>query len=377
MALACAPARAAVAVGRRKLREVVRGRPTIDVHAHLVPPGWFGPTGRPAPSYTRSEFAAQLARTPYLPVPDPAGIVAQEYDRLIRFETARADGSIEATTAFLIDEMDAAGIDIAVNQCMDEVNAPFRRRYVVPVEKTLEDISRMAARYPGRLVNFFGVDPRRGKDGLALLRRAVTEFGVCGMGEWLTIQWPISPADRALAYPFFELCVELGIPYGNNGSSPVLAQAPEVFDQVLRDFPTLKVVHQAAGLLTDKERHDNPDKVDLPYRLLDLAERHENLWLDIDDWERLDDEGKLRTFKFLRRAFDGPAAGRVMFGTDFPVFTKPVSAAYFAGSLLNDGPRLGIHLTDRELTRLFSTNALAFLNGPRAPAFIRAAATRP
>lgn len=360
----------------RQLKDIVLRTPTIDVHAHLVPPGWFGLMGRPVPAYTRAELTAQIARNPYIPVPDAAAIVDREYDRLMRFEAARFDGTIETSSAFLIAEMDAAGIDIAVNNCMDEVGKPFGRSYVVPIEKVFEDIARMAVRYPGRLVNFFGVDPRRGKDGLALLRRAVTEFGCCGMGEWLTNQWNVFPNDRAVAYPYFELCAELGIPYGNNGSSAYPTQAPEVFAEVLRDFPTLKVVHQAAGLLTDKERADQPDKIDLPYRLLALAEKHDNFWLDIDDWQRLDDVGALRTFKFLRRAFDGPAAGRIMFGTDFPVFARPVSAARFVGSLINDGPRLGITLTDGELTRLFSTNALRFLDGQRAPAFIQTAAAR-
>lgn len=373
--LAASPAaRATAARGARKLRDVVRGTPTIDVHAHLVPPGWFGPTGRPAPALTRAQLAAQIARNPYIPVPDAEGIVAREFDRLMRFERARFDGTIETSTAVLISEMDAAGIDVAVNQCMDEFAQPFGRTYVVPVERTLEDVARMAAAHPGRLVNFFGVDPRRGKAGLALMRRAVAQWGVCGMGEWLTNRWNIFPTDRALAYPFFELCAELGIPYGNNGSGPYETQRPEVFETVLRDFPTLKIVHQAAGLLTDAERAKHPDLVDLPYRLLDLAEKHANFHLDIDDWQRLDDAGKARTFAFLRRAFDGPARDRIMFGTDFPVFTRPVSAAYFIGSLLNDGERLGATLTDAEFRMFFSTNALRFLDGPRAPAFIRAAA---
>lgn len=360
--------------GSRTLKNMLGAAPTVDIHVHLVPPAWFGAGGQPAARPSREEFATQLSRTPYLPVPDAAALVEHDYDRLLRFEAARADGTIETTTAFLISEMDAAGIDIAVNQCMDEVNQPFGRRYTVPIEKVLEDIARMAALYPGRIVNFFGIDPRRGKEGLGLLRRAVEQFGVCGMGEWLTLRWPISPADRQLAYPYFELCTELGIPYGNNGSGLAVSQMPEVFEQVLRDFPTLKIVNQASGLLTDRERSDHPDEIDLPYRLLELAERHDNFWLDIDDWERLDDAGKTRTFRFLRRAFDGPAAGRVMFGTDFPVFTKAVSAATFVGSLINDGSRLGVTLSKSELRRLFSTNALAFLNGPQAPAFIKAAA---
>ena len=348
--------------------------PTIDVHAHLVPPAWFGAAPRPAPSYSREELAAQIARFPYIPIGDPTELVDREYDRLMRFEAARFDGTIETSTAFLISEMDAAGIDVAVNNCLDEFSQPYGRVYSVPVERTLEDIARMAEAHPGRLVNFFGVDPHRGAAGLTLMRRAVTEFGCCGMGEWLTDQWKILPSDREIAYPFLALCEELKIPFGNNGSGSKPSQTPTVFEQILKDFPKLKVVHQAAGLLTDEERAAAPEEADLPYRLLALAERYENFWLDVDDWQRRDDEGKTRLFRFLRRAFDGPAANRIMFGTDFPVFTRPVSAAYYVDSILNDSARLGVELRDGELARFFSTNALSLLDGPYAPRFIRDAA---
>lgn len=358
----------------RSLKALIPNSPTVDVHAHLVPPAWFGAVPRPAPSYTRADFAAQLARYPYIPIPDPAALVKDDFERLQRFEAARFDGTIETSTAVLMSEMDSAGIDIAVNHCMDEYSRPYGREYAVPVERTLEDIARMAEAHPGRLVNFFGVDPRRGAEGLALLRVAVTRYGCAGMGEWLTDQWNIMPNDRALAYPFLALCDELQIPYGNNGSGPSPSQAPMVFEQILRDFPRLKVVHQASGLLTDTEREAHPDLKDLPYQLLALAEKYGNFWLDIDDWQRLDDPGKLRMFRFLQRAFAGPAAGRIMFGTDFPVFTRPVSAAYFVSSILNDGERLGIALRDEDLVGFFSTNALRFLDGPHAPGFVRSAA---
>jgi hypothetical protein len=63
-----------------------------------------------------------------------------------------------------------------------------------------------------------------------------------------------------------------------------------------------------------------------------------------------------------------------MFGTDFPIFTRTVSAAKFIESIVGPAAGEGGLLTERELTMLFSTNALRFLDGPRAPSFIRTAA---
>lgn len=357
----------------RCLKDIVRS-PVVDVHAHLVPPAWFGQPVSAPRQWSDEELVRDIGRNPYMPVPDAPEIVANRADRLRAFEAARADGRIGASAAFMIAEMDRAGIDIAVNLCMDEYSKPFKRTLTVSIDRVLEDIATVATQYPGRIVNFFGVDPNRGKEGVALLERAVRDYGICGMGEWLSERWKIFPNDRAKAYPYLEKCAELGIPFVHNGSSPYPSQDPKVFEEILRDFPTLKVVNGAAGLLTDAERASHPDQIDLPYRLLDLAEKYRNFYLDLDDWQRRDAPGQARGYAFLQRAMRGSASDRVMFGSDFPVFSRTVSADEWVDLWVNRSTAAGVRFADADLIKFFSSNAVSMLDGPCAPAFIRAAA---
>jgi len=370
-ALLCQPVLANL--GRsRCLKDIVK-TPIVDAHAHLVPGAWFGQPVSPPRPFTREQLVQDIGKNPYISVPDPESIVASRLGRLRSYEAARADGRIGASAAFMIAEMDDAGIDIAVNQCLDEFSKPFGRTFAVSIDRVLSDIAETAKQYPGRIVNFFGVDPNRGKEGVALLERAVRDFGVCGMGEWTSERWNVFPNDRVKAYPYLEKCAELDIPFVHNGSSPYPTQDPAVFEDILRDFPSLKVVNGAAGLLTDAERASHPDEIDLPYRLLALAEKYPNFYLDLDDWQRLDPVGQQRGFVFLQRAMTGPAAERIMFGTDHPIFPRTVSAGEWVDIWINKSTLVGFQFDDALLSKFFSTNALAMLNGPRAPNFIRAA----
>lgn len=345
----------------RNLRDIVSGR-TVDVHTHILAPSWFGRGGQTPRVRSDAEIAAELGANPYLPLDDAAALVRANRDIIDAFEVARADGSALASAAVLIAEMDRAGIDVSVCQLIDEINRPYRRAYTVDMDTIFADLKAVSDAYPGRFIHYFGVDPRRGAEGVALLRRAVTEFGFAGMGEWITQWWRVMPTDRAVCYPYFEACVELGIPYVNNGSGPDLSHTPEVFEQVLTDFQTLKVLNAGAGVMTDRELAADPARTTLPERLLDVAERHGNFYLDIDDWQRLDAAGNRRTISFLRRALDGPAGDRIMFGTDFPIFTQIVPAASFVDALITATGSSADILSDDDINRLFSRNPLSFLS---------------
>lgn len=349
-------AHAAPAPAARKLRDVVKGR-TIDAHAHLLPAGWFK---RAAPAPITKERAILAAKSGYIPIDDPATLVDQNWERLQAYDAAVRDGSMAATAAFLVGEMDRAGIDLAVTLYIDEINRPYRREYAVTLDKILEDCAWLNTKYAGRFVNYFGVDPRRGKEGVALLERAVKDYGFRGMGEWITQFWKVFPNDREVAYPYLQKCVELGIPFANNGTGPEPTEAPAVFEQVLTDFPTLKVIHAGAGMMTDKEKAASGGER-LPYEFLNLAAKHRNFYLDLDDWERHDEPGLKYVFAFLRAAFDSPAAARVMFGSDFPVWAPVYSQADWVETLLNKAEGLGFKFSDKEWGLFFSQNAADLL----------------
>lgn len=96
-------------------------------------------------------------------------------------------------------------------------------------------------------------------------------------------------------------------------------------------------------------------------RMLQLAEQHPNLWLDLDDWQRDDHLGPDVFVEFLRRALRGPVGDRVMFGSDYPIFGASYSESDWIGQLLEAGARIeGTPLAAEELERFFSTNALRF-----------------
>jgi predicted TIM-barrel fold metal-dependent hydrolase len=199
----------------RSLRDIVSGR-TVDVHTHILAPSWFGRGGQTPRVRSDAEIAAELGANPYLPLDDAAALVRANREIIDAFEVARADGSALASAAVLIAEMDRAGIDVSVCQLIDEVNRPYRRGYTVDMDTIFADLKAVSDAYPGRFIHYFGVDPRRGAEGVALVRRAVTEFGFAGMGEWITQWWRVMPTDRDVCYPYFEACVDLGIAFSRS-----------------------------------------------------------------------------------------------------------------------------------------------------------------
>jgi len=91
-------------------------------------------------------------------------------------------------------------------------------------------------------VTFAGINPLRGKDGVALLERSVREFGCGGMGEWVGQQWNVRADDRELCYPYFEKCIELDIPFLTNSTSGHPVMDPAIFDRIATDLPELRIV---------------------------------------------------------------------------------------------------------------------------------------
>jgi predicted TIM-barrel fold metal-dependent hydrolase len=240
----------------------------------------------------------------------------------------------------------------------------FGRQYKVPYEQVLEDIAEVVARYPGRFLVFAGVDPSRGKDGVKLFERAVTEYGCVGLGEWVTQQWEVFPNDRELCYPYFEKCVELGVPHSNNCEGRFEHCAPGVFAQIAEDFPDLNIALGGAGRPRPNEVRDGTARWDFPDEALQLAARYPNIYIDLDDWQRSDADGITYYLTHLRRALTGDARHRVLFGSDHPVLYIMYSEREWIDVVLGSED-YGVSFTDEEMGLFFSANALDYL-GPAA-----------
>ncbi len=114
-----------------------------------------------------------------------------------------------------------------------------------------EAVAAIAERHPGRFIPFAGVDIRRGAEGVRELEYWVRERGFRGLS--LRPFMIGLPADDRHYYPFYEKCVELGVPLSIHASAnwttarPSDLGHPRHFDVAACDFPELKLILSHAG----------------------------------------------------------------------------------------------------------------------------------
>jgi predicted TIM-barrel fold metal-dependent hydrolase len=114
-----------------------------------------------------------------------------------------------------------------------------------------EAVAAIAARHPDRFLPFAGIDIMRGSDSVRDLEHWVRERGFRGLS--LRPFMIGLPADDRRYYPFYEKCVELGIPLSIHASAnwttcrPSDLGHPRHFDVVACDFPELVLILSHAG----------------------------------------------------------------------------------------------------------------------------------
>jgi predicted TIM-barrel fold metal-dependent hydrolase len=182
----------------------------------------------------------------------------------------------------------------------------------------------------------------------------------------VTQQWEVFPNDRELCYPYFEKCLELGVPYSNNCEGRFEHCAPEVFDQIANDFPELRIALGGAGRPRPSEVKNGTARWGFPHEALRLAARYPNVYIDLDDWQRIDPEGITYCLTHLRRALTSDARRRVMFGSDHPVLFIVYSEREWIDVVLGSED-YGVGFSDEEMELFFSANALDFLGPSAAP----------
>jgi hypothetical protein len=260
---------------------------------------------------------------------------------------------LEDQTRRLLDEMDAAGIDTAILFAMDYDWTGAK--LAVPHEAQIRLLAEVRDRHPGRFILFAAIDPRRGKAGLDLLRRAKAEQGISGMGEFAPHFFGFAPNDRERCYPIYELCQELDLPIAPNCSIVASHVSrwcdPKYFEDVAHDFPNINVSLTSAGLPHWRDT------------ALALAQSKQNIFLDIGDWQAnwtSDPAGEV--LRFVRAALDTDARHKILFGSDYPVFARSVSERSWVGLFMEGAAKRGVRFTDEELHLFFSDNAQEFLD---------------
>jgi len=114
-----------------------------------------------------------------------------------------------------------------------------------------ESVAAIAGRHPDRFVPFAGIDILRGADGVRELEHWIRERGFRGLS--LRPFMIGLPADDRRYYPFYEKCVELGVPVSMHASAnwttcrPSDLGHPRHFDVVACDFPDLVLILSHGG----------------------------------------------------------------------------------------------------------------------------------
>jgi len=196
-----------------------------------------------------------------------------------------------------------------------------------------DELRALAATFPGRVLPFVAVDPRR-PDLLAMVRRRVEDDGFRGLKLYPNLGY--APSDPALqpifAYaaerrlPVMAHCSRGGVRFKNASDAQVAAWgAPEAWLPVLRAHPTLQVCLAHFGGHEEWDRYfgngwrrdDATQEHSWLARILDLLRGEfagKNLWTDIS-YTIFHFEHYAPALKVFLT--DPLVASRTLFGSDF------------------------------------------------------------
>ncbi|MDG6920285.1 MAG: amidohydrolase [Nitrososphaerota archaeon] len=210
---------------------------------------------------------------------------------------------LPASTAQILDEMEAAGVarGVILGQDTSSTRNPAFRNYTL----RNDEVAGIAAKSKDRLIPFAGVDPNAGPLAVKELKRAVKGLGMRGLKIHSSAN-SVYINDRALMFPIYEYCEEVGIPAllhtGTTGlgDTEIRYSKPELVDEVCAAFPDLKLVMAHFGW-------------PWPEVTLAIALRRPNVFIDISGWAPRYIPQSVITY------LNGPLQDRFLFGTDYPM----------------------------------------------------------
>ena len=255
----------------------------------------------------------------------------------------------------LISEMDDAGIDKALLVAVDFELAwdagPYSAR---DFNNLIGDAYR---KFPGRIIPYAGIDPRRGAGAIAELKRCVEEMGFRGMKLWpLTGFLP----DEVPYYPLYEAAARLGINIVvHTGMGPpdgyLKYCRPVYVDKIAVDFREIVFILAHFGAPWVEEA-------------LAVAGKNRNVYADISAWQHTHAVFPLalvQTVSMAKLMHGG--VHKVLFGTDFPCFVEQYSQKEWVQCIRDlDYPAplqiMGLpEITDEDKAMILGKNAEAAL----------------
>jgi predicted TIM-barrel fold metal-dependent hydrolase len=240
----------------------------------------------------------------------------------------------------LVAEMAEAGISKSVLLAADFSYA--LQDCVLTVEESFYRHRDVLLRHPGKFEVFGGVDPRWGKDGVALFERSLVEFGFRGFKVYPPCGF--SPSDPSL-YPYYELCAHHQVPVlvHIGPTSPILdfsVSSPFLIDAAARLFPSVNFIlaHGAVSFVEECSM---------------LCRFRPNVYLDISGYQAT--LGFDPSADAVKKIVSIGINHKVLFGTDWPVFRLQGKQKSFVDVLVDEGGPLG-ELNDREQSLIFHGN---------------------
>jgi predicted TIM-barrel fold metal-dependent hydrolase len=218
--------------------------------------------------------------------------------RIIRFvEAFGQEVCEERPVEALLAEMDSGDIEWSVVQG-SPIQAGFLRDNV--------GLAEALRPHRDRLIGFGTVDPFSDENAADQVRRCVEEYGFRGIGEFGCLDI----TDPA-CYPVYETCIEQNIPILIHLGAPLPTVPlkychPNLLDEVVIRYPELKVIAAHCAVPWFNE-------------LATVALRHPNVWIDLSALEAFPHVARMQA---LLTMIASGLAGRLLFGSDFPV-TRP------------------------------------------------------
>jgi uncharacterized protein len=252
----------------------------------------------------------------------------------------------------LVAEMENAGISKSVLLVADFTYA--LRDCSLTIEESFKRHREVLARHPGKFEVFGGVDPRWGKDGLALFERSLVEYGFRGLKLYPPTGF--SPSDSAL-FPFYELCAQHHAPVVVHigPTSPSLSfqyGSPFLLDVAAQKFPVVDFI-LAHG------------SVNFTEECAMMCRFRPNIFLDISAFQTIPQENSAA----LRRTVSQGINHKVLFATDWPVFRLQGNQRRFVEvATASGGPFSGLNerekawILHRNIERLLSNSKTSVAN---------------
>ena len=263
---------------------------------------------------------------------------------------------VDATSDAIVAEMDGAGVDISALLLAD-YHMLLGDAIFSPEGENRVQIH-MAQRHQGRLIPFFGVDPRS-PNASDLFELALKEWGVKGLKLHPTVGF--YPHDRA-CYPLYEKCLEYGVPVISHSGpmrSPLYSKyaMPIEFDQVAADFPDLILILAHAG-----QGHSAMPQMSID--ALAIAREKPNIMLELSLWQILYKDSPRSFVTALDRMRNEIGVERIVFGADFPgprdVMPLREWVDAFKG-LPSLGKEHGVRFDDRDVDAILGGNSARIL----------------